>query len=160
MSKHYVSSKEKYKDNHESAICLLIVGIIGFIFIILVNTGVINISLSATTRIFETIVLSIIFGAFTIFGIVCLFSSKKFKAQIGEDDNIKDNLIKYIDEKKYISNISAFVLSESDSDSLTDEELYILRTEKLQEIIFKEFPDINSTLVEEVIDDKYEEIFE
>ncbi|MDE6698696.1 MAG: hypothetical protein K2J91_04380, partial [Lachnospiraceae bacterium] len=68
--------------------------------------------------------------------------------------------IKYIDEKKYISDISASVLSESDSDSLTDEELYILRTEKLQEIIFNEFPDINSTLVEEVIDDKYEEIFE
>lgn len=159
MSKHYVSSKEKYKDNRESAVCFLIIGIIGLIFLILINTGIINISISAATKIFETIVLGLIFGAFLIFGIICLFSSKKFKSQIEADDNTKNSLIKYISSKEYISAISDSIASEDGSDSLTDEELYILRTEKLQEIISEKFPDINLILVEEVIDEMYEKIF-
>ena len=117
MSNHYISAESKYKDNLDSAISLLIVGILGITVIVLINLNVINLNLQSTTKLLMTILMGLLFLMFVIFGIKSIITSKKFKSNISTEKNILEEirtyLIKNIDIKNVDSNldISEFIES-------------------------------------------------
>ena len=114
MSNHYISAESKYKDNLDSAISLLIVGILGITVIVLINLNVINLNLQSTTKLLMTISMGLLFLMFVIFGIKSIITSKKFKSNISTEENILEEirtyLIKNIDIKNVDSNLDKPVL--------------------------------------------------
>ena len=155
MSNHYISAESKYKDNLDSAISLLIVGILGITVIVLINLNVINLNLQSTTKLLMTISMGLLFLMFVIFGIKSIIISKKFKSNISTEENtleeIRTYLIKNIDIKNVDSNLDI-------SDDTTDEELYIYRTNYMTELLVSQFPDANESFINEIIDTTYDEL--
>lgn len=155
MSNHYISAESKYKDNLDSAISLLIVGILGITVIVLINLNVINLNLQSTTKLLMTISMGLLFLMFVIFGIKSIITSKKFKSNISTEENILEEirtyLIKNIDIKNVDSNLDI-------SDDTTDEELYIYRTNYMTELLVSQFPDANESFINEIIDTTYDEL--
>ena len=155
MSNHYISAESKYKDNLDSAISLLIVGILGITVIVLINLNVINLNLQSTTKLLMTISMGLLFLMFVIFGIKSIIISKKFKSNISTEENtleeIRTYLIKNIDIKNVDSNLDI-------SDDTTDEELYIYRTNYMTELLVSQFPDANESFINEIIDTTYDEV--
>lgn len=155
MSNHYVSAESKYKDNLDSAISLLIVGILGIAVIVLINLNVINLNLQSTTKLLMTVSMGLLFLMFVIFGIKSIITSKKFKSNISTEANtleeIRTYLIENIDIKNVDSNLDI-------SDDTTDEELYIYRTNYMTELLVSQFPDANESFINEIIDTTYDEL--
>ena len=156
MSSKYVSSKEKYKDNINSAISLLFVGIIGLVFIILLNLKIIPLNIPKTTLLLATIVLGSVFVIFIIMGIKSYLDGKKYQSNISAEEDSQLDIALFITEHLSKENIDNQI---ENIDELTEEELYIVRTEYIADIIHKNFEDADEELVESIIDDIYDKIF-
>lgn len=158
MSKHFTSAKDKYKNSLDSAFSLLFVGIVGIILLILINLNIINLNMSSSTKVLTSVFMGILFLFFIGYGIISIFASKKYKEQISSEEENTDSIKSFITKKTYLNDLNSSIYNENEED-LSDEELYILRTEKLSEIVEKEFPDFDKTLIDELIDALYEDIF-
>lgn len=156
MSSKYVSSKEKYKDNINSAFSLLFVGIIGLVFIILLNLKIIPLNIPKTTLLLATIVLGSVFVIFIIMGIKSYLDGKKYQSNISAEEDSQLDIALFITEHLSKENIDNQI---ENIDELTEEELYIVRTEYIADIIHKNFEDADEKLVESIIDDIYDKIF-
>ena len=156
MSSKYVSSKEKYKDNINSAFSLLFVGIIGLVFIILLNLKIIPLNIPKTTLLLATIVLGSVFVIFIIMGIKSYLDGKKYQSNISAEEDSQLDIVLFITEHLSKENIDNQI---ENIDELTEEELYIVRTEYIADIIHKNFEDADEELVESIIDDIYDKIF-
>ncbi len=156
MSSKYVSSKEKYKDNINSAFSLLFVGIIGLVFIILLNLKIIPLNIPKTTLLLATIVLGSVFVIFIIMGIKSYLDGKKYQSNISAEEDSQLDIALFITEHLSKENIDNQI---ENIDELTEEELYIVRTEYIADIIHKNFEDADEELVESIIDDIYDKIF-
>ena len=156
MSSKYVSSKEKYKDNINSAFSLLFVGIIGLVFIILLNLKIIPLNIPKTTLLLATIVLGSVFVIFIIMGIMSYLDGKKYQSNISAEEDSQLDIALFITEHLSKENIDNQI---ENIDELTEEELYIVRTEYIADIIHKNFEDADEELVESIIDDIYDKIF-
>lgn len=155
MSNHYISAESKYKDNLDSAISLLIVGILGITVIVLINLNVINLNLQSTTKLLMTISMGLLFLMFVIFGIKSIITSKKFKSNISTEENILEEIRTYLIKNIDIKNVDS---SLDISDDTTDEELYIYRTNYMTELLVSQFPDANESFINEIIDTTYDEL--
>ena len=156
MSSKYVSSKEKYKDNINSAFSLLFVGIIGLVFIILLNLKIIPLNIPKTTLLLATIVLGSVFVIFIIMGIKSYLDGKKYQSNISAEEDSQLDIALFITEHLSKENNDNQI---ENIDELTEEELYIVRTEYIADIIHKNFEDADEELVESIIDDIYDKIF-
>ena len=156
MSSKYVSSKEKYKDNINSAFSLLFVGIIGLVFIILLNLKIIPLNIPKTTLLLATIVLGSVFVIFIIMGIKSYLDGKKYQSNISAEEDSQLDIALFITEHLSKENIDNQI---ENIDELTEEELYIVRTEYIADIIHKNFVDADEELVESIFDDIYDKIF-
>lgn len=155
MSNHYVSAESKYKDNLDSAISLLIVGILGIAVIVLINLNVINLNLQSTTKLLMTVSMGLLFLMFVIFGIKSIITSKKFKSNISTEANTLEEIRTYLIENIDIENVDSNL---DISDDTTDEELYIYRTNYMTELLVSQFPDANESFINEIIDTTYDEL--
>ena len=156
MARKYVSSKEKYKDNINSAFSLLFVGIIGLVFIILLNLKIIPLNIPKTTLLLATIVLGSVFVIFIIMGIKSYLDGKKYQSNISAEEDSQLDIALFITEHLSKENIDNQI---ENIDELTEEELYIVRTEYIADIIHKNFEGADEELVESIIDDIYDKIF-
>lgn len=156
MSKHYVTSEEKYKDNKETAICFLLVGIVGLIVLVFVYFKFFSDSPSFSTY-FRLAVFLLLFIGMIIGGIVSLSASKKYRASIYNDKSEKQEIENYLLNTE---KLSEYVDSKIEEDNLSDEELYISRNDILLDILKEQFENSDETLLEEIIENKYDELFE
>lgn len=148
--KEYVRMKDKYRDIKFSGITFIIFGFLGAIYLILTKLEIIPISYN----IFVFCVLSVLFAAFIISGIVSCIKSLKYKRLIPEEEEktlemnnwLKENLTKEMVEKWSDSSASA---GEND----------LLITAHIRTLLAKEFPVEPVGFLEILADEYYEEHF-
>lgn len=148
--KEYVRMKDKYRDIKFSGITFIIFGILGAIYLLLTKFEIIPISYN----IFVFCVLSVLFAAFIISGIISCIKSLKYKRLIPEEEAkaleinnwLEENLTKEMIEKWSDSNASA---GEND----------LLITAHIRTLLAKEFPAEPVGFLEILADEYYEEHF-
>lgn len=156
MASRFVSAEEKYKDNLNSAFSLLFVGIVGLAFIILLNLGIIPLGISKNTLLLSTIVLGAVFVIFIIVGIKSYIDSKKIKSNISQEEDNKLDIALYLTDNLSKDDVDNSI---DGIDELSDEELYIARTEYMENFLKSKFEDADEALIETLIEDIYDEIF-
>ena len=89
----FVRLSDKYKDITSSALTMLIVGIAGILFMILVLTDIIPLPLNSSTAWLFDSVMGGIFIIFVISGIVSFMHAKQVKIDAEEEDKLIDELL-------------------------------------------------------------------
>ena len=156
MSKHYVTSEEKYKDNKDTAVSLLVLGVLGILVLIFVYIKFFSDSTPGFSTFFRLGIFLALFVGFIIGGIVSLSASKKYKTNITTDNNERTDIESFL---LNTDGLKENIDSKISEESLTDEELYIARNDLLLELLKEKFTSSSETLLEEMIENNYDKIF-
>ena len=153
----FKKASDKYNDLHSSSICLLFVGILGIIYVILDYLKVLPFSFNSNGNFMFYIVMGSLFSIFVIMGIYTVISAKKVKETIADEESNTDSIITWA-----IENLTADKIDSSIEaiDECIDEEKYLLRTEKLENILINEFNLEDESYINSLIDEIYPELFE
>ena len=151
----YVKKSDKYEDIRSSAFTMLIVGMLGVIFVILSLTKVINIPFSETTAWLFYTIMSAVFLAFVIAGIVSLVKANKLKEEAVVED-------------AKIDEINAWAKNNLRTDAIdlgldlneTVEILYFSRAEKIKSILMHQFEDVDEGLIDLLTENTYQRLYE
>ena len=144
---------EEYKSGADS---LLIVGVAGIIALILLNLGIIPISLTGFTKALITCVMGVMFVVFIMTGITSRKSYKTLMAKADTEKDQKAEIQNYLKETIEINDFDA----ELNDDEPAMEILYFRRIEKMKEMIRVKYPSIDSAFMDYIIEETYPEIFE
>lgn len=147
--KTFINAREKYSDVFSSAVCLIVVSVLGFAFIALSALKVIPLDFGMLFYIFS----SMMFLIFLVIGISTMSSAMKIKASISEEDVMSDNIKEYLG-----SDYTPLDAAEEDTD-ISPEELYYTRTEHMRQCVTERFPEADSLLVDALIEDAYSNLY-
>ncbi len=150
----YKKASDKYTDLHSSSICLLLVGILGIIYVILDYFKVLPFSFNSNMF---YIVMGALFTIFIILGLYTAHTAKKVKNTIADEESTTDSIITWAIENLSAESIDTTLEDLSDS---SDEEKYLVRTEKLTEILIDKFNLDDESYINSLIDEIYPELFE
>lgn len=148
--KEYVRMKDKYRDIKFSGITFIIFGFLGAIYLLLTKLEIIPISYN----VFVFCVLSVLFAAFIISGIVSCIKSVKYKRLIPEEDEKTLEINNWLNEhltKEMIEEWSDSNASEGEND--------LLITAHMRTLLAKEFPAEPVGFLEIIADEYFEEHF-
>ena len=153
----YQNSAVKAEDNRSSAYTLFFVGILGFIGVVLVFTGIIPVfSATGTTRYFVCGVLGALFVLFIVFGVVSMRASKVLLIQAQSENSLLSELTKWCEE-----NLSAEAVDNGlFEETISEEQKYFKRTDKMKSIINDKFMNLDQGLLEHFVDEYYQGLFE
>lgn len=153
----YRNSAAKAEDNRTSAYTLFFVGILGFVLVVLVFTGVIPVFQSAeTTRYFVCGIMGALFVLFIVFGVVSMRDSKILLVQAQSENSLLSELTKWCGENLTAEQIDGGLFEEE----MSDEQKYFKRTDKMKAIINDKFLNLDQGLLEHFVDEYYQGLFE
>lgn len=152
----YIKKADKYKDLIDSAISLIIIGTLGDIYLLGKLLGFITFGpdYSGATQVLFTLVMGSLFTVFIIGGILSFCSAKKIKGEISVEEQTT------IDIKEKFGSMNQEELDSHYDTNVDEAALYFNRTAYLKALIFADYPDIEETYLEEMIEQIYTKIFE
>ncbi len=148
-----VKKAEEYKSGADT---LLIVGVAGIIGLVLLNSGVLPISLTGFSKALITGVMGVMFVIFILTGITSRKSYKTLMAQADTEKDQKAEIQNYLKEHIEINHFDADI----NDDNPEMEILYFRRIEKMKEMIRGQFSTVDSAFMDYIIEETYPEIFE
>ncbi|MGN0408717.1 MAG: hypothetical protein ACI4EJ_10695 [Bacteroides sp.] len=152
----YASSDDKYHDNLSSAYTFLVFGVIGIIFVILYDFGLIPVfSMTLSSKILFNIVMVILFVGFIVTGILSLKYSKKLKLQIDVYSAKSDDIAGYLADNLSREDIE----SSYDGTGLPEEMCYYRRIDAIRNCIVDKFGEQPEEFMNEMCDKYYNSIF-
>lgn len=151
----YQKLSDKYEDIKSSAYTLILVGGVGLIGLILEGLKIIRIPASSRINWLFNSVLGGIFIIFFIAGIVSFMHAKKVKIEADIEDELISDIQKFAKE-----NITRDIIDKDIDTAETIEILYFDRTEVIKNILMHEFESADERLVEELVENIYQKIYE
>lgn len=153
----YINHEERAQENKSSGVALLIVGVIGFILIVLFFFDLLPIKRLGVNKYMITGIMGSLFVLFVIMGIVSLRNSKILAKKAKNENNLTTQIQKWCTD-----NISAEAIDKSLSFEPGDgEELkYFQRFEKMKELVKKQFVNLDEAYLDRLMDEIYPMIFE
>lgn len=148
-----VKKAEEYKSGADT---LLIVGVAGVIGLVLLNLGIIPISLTGFSKALITGVMGVMFVIFIMTGITSRKFYKTLMAQADTEKDQKAQIQNYLKENIDLNSFDA----DLNDDEPAMEILYFRRIEKMKEMIRGQFSSIDSAFMDYIIEETYPEIFE
>lgn len=150
----FVSKTDKYKDYLSTAYTFSIVGIGGILLATANLLGFINLyKVDGTSAYLFYTVIYAMYLIFTYVGINSFKNSKRIKQEADLENEYLSKLNDYV--KNYITED---MFSSVDLEA-SHEEIYFQRTEIIKQIILKDFPEIDESLLETKTDEIYDSIF-
>lgn len=152
----YQEADKKAEEYRQGANTLLIVGVVGLILLILLNLGIIPITLNGFSKILITGVMGVMFLLFIILGIASHKSYQKLQKQAGTEKDEKARIREYLKENIDKNQFDLEFMEDDPSMEI----LYFRRMEKMKEMIQSQYPDIDASFMDYLIEETYPEIFE
>lgn len=153
----YQNSAARAEDNKSSAYILLIVGITGFIFILLVFTGMIPLYRNeSTTKYLVCGVMGAMFVLFIVFGVVSMRNSKILLVKAKSEDSLLSELTKWCENNLSVEMLDAELFTEEAG----EEQKYFMRTDRMKAIISNKFMNLDEAFLEHFVDEYYQKLFE
>lgn len=153
----YQNSAARAEDNRSSAYILLIVGITGFIFILLVFTGMIPLYRNeSTTKYLVCGVMGAMFVLFIVFGVVSMRNSRILLVKAKSEDSLLSELTKWCENNLSVEMLDAELFAEE----IGEEQKYFIRTDRMKAIISNKFMNLDEAFLEHFVDEYYQKLFE
>lgn len=146
-SKSYVKKADQYKDMVFSGISFLIFGLLGAVYLTLCKMEVIPISYN----LFVFIGISAMFAIFIIIGITSLVKAGKIKTQIPDEEKKTEEIMNWLSE-----NIQKDSIDKWKDTTVSDVENDLLITERIANELFKQYPDLDSSYLEMIADEYFD----
>lgn len=153
----YVDKRVKAGEYKSSGIVLLLVGGIGLLFLILMYFGVIPGFRSLQSNYMFLGVMGFLFIVFIISGVMSFAKVKTILGQAEEDEDLTKRAETFMAEKLTKEAVDRAVNVNGES---MGEEIYFRRAEYMEAVLKEEFPDMEETLREKLIDERYSKIYE
>lgn len=155
----YVKASERAANYKSSAFALLSCGLLGVVFLLLINLGVLNVNFSGSFRVIVTVVLGIMFAIFIFVGIKSLKESKILEDLSDEEDRTTDDIQNWFIRNHSSESIDEAIGVQGD-DSIEEEVKYFSRCEYMKKEIVQEFGEMSSSYLDKNIEDLYSAIFD
>lgn len=153
----YVDKKQKIEDYKSSGFVLTLVGGVGLVALVLLYLGIIPGFSGLKSNYMFMGVMLVMFIVFVIAGIVSFAQIKTIILEAEADDDLISRVNQFFDEYLTVEKLAKEVVC---SKKDTEEELYFKRTEYMTRVLLQKFPEMNESLREKIIDDKYGEMYE
>ena len=153
----YVDKKQKIEDYKSSGFVLTLVGGVGLVALVLLYLGIIPGFSGLKSNYMFMGVMLVMFIVFIIAGIVSFAQIKTIILEAEADDDLISRVNQFFDEYLTVEKLAKEVVCGKKD---TEEELYFKRTEYMTRVLLQKFPDMNESLREKIIDDKYGEMYE
>ncbi len=154
----YEDKGEKATDVKASAQTLLFVGILGLIFLVLFQLGIIPISINDFTKNMMSIVLGGLFVIFIIMGIHSFRMVKKIMEIQKEETNLENEMKKWVLENLTSAAIDQ-VIFESE-ESYQEEIKFFMRFEEIKKRISNQFLNLEESFLDKFTEDMYVELYQ
>ena len=157
----YQNSAARAEDNRSSAYTLLFVGIVGFIIVLLVFTGIIPVYRSGSiNRYLVCGVMGAMFVLFIVFGFVSMRNSRILLIKAKSEDSLMGEMTKWCEANLDAKRIDEGLFPEDAAGELAEEQKYFKRTDKMKAVISDKFMNLDEALLEHFVDEYYQELFE
>ena len=153
----YVDKKQKIEDYKSSGFVLTLVGGVGLVALVLLYLGIIPGFSGLKSNYMFMGVMLVMFIVFIIAGIVSFAQIKTIILEAEADDDLISRVNQFFDEYLTVEKLAKEVVCGKKD---TEEELYFKRTEYMTRVLLQKFPEMNESLREKIIDDKYGEMYE
>lgn len=149
MAKQYIEPQKRYEDHRSTGFLFLVIGIIGTLATLFCWMGILSFPLNN----FQLLILLAMFVAFIGFGIWSLGKASEVAKTIdSENDHVAD-MRKWIAENR-----ETFCVS--DTAGLSGSEIYFQREQDIHDAILNQFPDIEESLLDILVEETYQALFE
>lgn len=149
----YRGSKERAEEFRSSGYVLLIVGVLGFIALVLIDTGVIPIHLN--NSIMMNLVMAALFVFFIIFGVLSLRSARIYAASAEKEAELTEEIRKWVNENVTVQKIDETLNMEE-----AEEILYFKRIERLRSLISDKYMNLGDAFFDNLVEESYQELYD
>ena len=153
--KVYVSKESKKEETKSTAYSFLLVSVFGFIALILFATGVLPVHVADYMNIMLCIVMGVMLLIFFVIGIVSLRQLKTLGTQAEKENDLSSEIISW-----FTSTYSAKDIDESMDEEVFDQDLYFKRYEIMTRFLSKQYPDLEETFLDHLVEELYGNLFE
>ena len=153
--KVYVSKESKKEETKSTAYSFLLVSVFGFIALILCATGVLPVHVADYMKIMLCIVMGVMLLIFFVIGIVSLRQLKTLGTQAEKENDLSSEIISW-----FTSTYSAKDIDESMDEEVFDQDLYFKRYEIMTRFLSKQYPDLEETFLDHLVEELYGNLFE
>lgn len=151
----FVRLSDKYDDIMSSSYTLILVGIVGIIFMILVWMKIIPLPISSETSWLFNSVMGGVFIIFIIAGIVSFMHAKQVRIEADAEDKLIEELLSWADEHIHAEDI------DEDLDTTQPMELlYFNRADKIRDLLMYQFENADEALIYEYTEQIYQKLYE
>lgn len=153
----YQNSAVKAEDNRTSANMLLGVGIVGFLFVLLVFINVIPVyQNTGINKYLVCGVMGALFVLFIVCGVVSMRNSRILLIKAKSEDSLLSELSRWCKDNLSAEEIDRELFEEG----TPEEQKYFKRTDRMKKIINDKFMNLDEALLEHFVDEYYQELFE
>lgn len=153
--KVYVSKESKKEETKSTAYSFLLVSVIGFIALILFATGALPVHVADYMKVMLCIVMGAMLLIFFVIGIVSLRQLKTLGTQAEKENDLSSEIISW-----FTSTYSAEDIDESMDEEVFDQDLYFKRYEIMTRFLSKQYPDLEETFLDHLVEELYGNLFE
>ena len=153
--KVYVSKESKKEETKSTAYSFLLVSVFGFIALILFATAVLPVHVADYMKIMLCIVMGVMLLIFFVIGIVSLRQLKTLGTQAEKENDLSSEIISW-----FTSTYSAKDIDESMDEEVFDQDLYFKRYEIMTRFLSKQYPDLEETFLDHLVEELYGKLFE
>ena len=153
--KVYVSKESKKEETKSTAYSFLLVSVFGFIALISFATGVLPVHVADYMKIMLCIVMGVMLLIFFVIGIVSLRQLKTLGTQAEKENDLSSEIISW-----FTSTYSAKDIDESMDEEVFDQDLYFKRYEIMTRFLSKQYPDLEETFLDHLVEELYGKLFE
>lgn len=151
----YVEADKKLEDASSTAWSFTLLGIIGIAVLVLIWTGILPVRLSIVTLSSGTMAMGILFFIFLILGIRGFHERKKLLSARAKEEADIFQIRQWFQEHYSADAISNGV----EEDELPVEQLYFLRSENISRAMKEEFPELEESFAEYMMELIYQMYF-
>ncbi|MBQ4529553.1 MAG: hypothetical protein IJA36_02920 [Lachnospiraceae bacterium] len=151
----YVHHSERHQELLSSAYSLLIVGITGLIFVLLVVLQVIHLPFPEMTTKLMEITLGALCVIFVGVGINCLKNARSIAKLAQEEDKLTSEITQW-----FKKSFDTFVIDTDIEEDLEEEIKYFKRCEAMKQIIKQSYGELDEGYLDRLIDELYQYLYE
>lgn len=153
--KAYKDPAKRAEEYKSGAASLLIVGIVGAILLILIDINVIKLYFTVESKVLINVVMGFIFAIFIVCGIKSFGSYKKLLGIVETNSNLESQIMSYFTES-----VTQDMIASNSKEDDGQEVLYFNRTKVIRTILHDNFPDIDDSFAEYLIEKIYSDKFD
>ncbi len=155
-ARNFIKAEEKAESFKSSAYALTFVGVLGLAAMILIMLGIIPLNFATNVKVIAYIVLDLMFVVFIVMGVHSMISAKKYAGEASMENSKTAEILEW-----FAASYKAEAIDQMTEGMEGEEELkYFKRTEVMKRLILEQYPGLDESYLEHLIDELYQGIFE